>query len=47
MMDIIDAIDVQKWITLIHDCIVSKYMFSFILLNIKRRDLITICFGPR
>ena len=55
---IIDAMDVQSWITFIHNCIVGKYMFRkrckahwhilFILQNIERQDLITctICFGP-
>ena len=55
-MDILDAMDVQNWITFIHKCIVGKYMFGkrckayrhilFIFQNIAHRDLISIQFGP-
>ena len=55
-MAIIDAMDIQNWITFIPNCIVGKYMLRkrckahrhilFILQNIERRDLITVSFGP-
>ena len=55
-MAIIDAMDVQNWITLSIIALQVKYMFRkpckghrlilFILQNIERRDLIAICFGP-
>ena len=56
IMDIIDAMDIQNWITLSTIALWVKYMFRkpckahrlilFILQNIGRRDLIAICFGP-